>query len=174
MYVCPSIPPSGPQIWQAGPQIWLAGPQIWLAGPQIWQAGPQAWLAGPQAWLAGPQTMLDGPEGGQTDVWKISPFCRTLSPFGNAAQKTQKMRVPGPTGPEYHFYKSFRPQICVYQVDKYRICIFESNLSSAIDIFRLKNSKNHQRMSKMHVPGPTGPGSRIFLIIWTPYSGSLS
>ena len=76
---------------------WLAGPQIWLAGPQIWLAGPQAWLAGPQAWLAGPQAWLDGPEGstdGRTDVQKISPFYRTLSPIGAAAlpatMKTKK------------------------------------------------------------------------------------
>ena len=45
----------------------------------------------PEAWgLAGPQARLDGPEGG-TYVWmeglKISPFYKTLSPIGAAAQK---------------------------------------------------------------------------------------
>ena len=55
-----------------------------------WLAGPQAWLAGPQAWLAGPQAWLDGPEGGtyeRTNGRKISPFYRTSSPIGAAAQK---------------------------------------------------------------------------------------
>ena len=66
-------------------------------------AKPEAWLAGPEAWLAGPQAWLDGPEGGdrRTDVrtdgrtdgrtygrtYKISPFYRTSSPIGAAAQK---------------------------------------------------------------------------------------
>ena len=48
-------------------------------------------MAGPQAWLAGPQAWLDGPEGG-TDLQsygrrEISPFYRTSSPIGAAAQK---------------------------------------------------------------------------------------
>ena len=53
-------------------------------------AGSEAWLAGPQAWLAGPQAWLDGPEGGtygRTYIRKISPFYRTSSPIGAAAQK---------------------------------------------------------------------------------------
>ena len=65
----------------------LAG---WLAGPQIWLAWPQAWLAGPQAWL-------DGPEGGrmyqQKNGRKISPFYRTSSPIGAAAQKHTDARI---------------------------------------------------------------------------------
>ena len=85
---------AGLQIWLAGPQAWLAGPQAWLAGPQVWLGGPQAWLAGPQAWLARPQAWLDGPEGG-TDGWmdkqKISPFYRTSSPIGAAAQKGRNL-----------------------------------------------------------------------------------
>ena len=58
--------------------------QAWLAGPQAGLAGPQAWLA--EAWLGGPQFWLDGPEGGGAD--EISPFYRTSSPIGAAAQKT--------------------------------------------------------------------------------------
>ena len=50
-----------------------------------------------QAWLAGPQAWLDGPEGGanrrtneQMNGQKISPFYRTSSPIGAAAQKGEQ------------------------------------------------------------------------------------
>ena len=65
------------------------------SGPDRGQS-PVEWLAGPQAWL-------DGPEGGngrtdkRTNGRKISPFYRTLSPIGAAAQKGRKKegRKPG-------------------------------------------------------------------------------
>ena len=78
------------------PEAWLAGPEAWLAGPEAWLTGPEAWLAGPQAWLAGPQAWLDGPEGGtdgRTYGQKISPFYRTSSPIGAAAQKEDRCRA---------------------------------------------------------------------------------
>ena len=86
--VPPLAQPAGPEAQPDMPEAgglagWLAGPQIWLAGPQIWLAGPRAWLAGHQAWLDGPEGRTDG----WTNVQKISPFYRTLSPIGATAQK---------------------------------------------------------------------------------------
>ena len=61
-------------------------PETWLAG---WLAGSQAWLAGPQAWLDGPGGDVRMNE--RTYVRKISPFYRTSSPIGAAAQKAGEL-----------------------------------------------------------------------------------
>ena len=44
------------------------------------------WLAGAQAWLGGPEGGMDG----QTNIWKIFPFYRTLSPALLPPMKTNK------------------------------------------------------------------------------------
>ena len=70
------------------PQVQPASqPSLRLQG---WLAGPQAWLAGPQAWLDGPEGGTDGRMDGRTNGRKISPFYRTSSPIGAAAQKGKK------------------------------------------------------------------------------------
>ena len=90
----PGLRPSQPSL---KPETWLAG---WLGLRAGWLGSGLAgwakdWLAGPQAWLAGPQALLDGPEGGTDErTNKISPFYRTSSPIGAAAQKGTSADVP--------------------------------------------------------------------------------
>ena len=66
-----------------------------LGGLQSQLGGLQSQLGGPLSQLGGPQSQLGGPRGdGQTDERtngrNFSPFYRTSSPTGAAAQKEEK------------------------------------------------------------------------------------
>ena len=65
------------------PPLWAIQPGLRPSQPGLRPSQsclkPEAWLAG---WL--------GLRSGRTNVWKISPFYRTLSPIGAAAQKPSK------------------------------------------------------------------------------------
>ena len=112
--ICTSIRPSiphleGPRASQAGlrpsqsglrasqaglraSEAWLAGSEACLTGSEACLAGSEACLAGYKACLAG-SWALEGGDGrtyGRTYGRKISPFYRTSSPIGAAAQKPCK------------------------------------------------------------------------------------
>merc|ERR1712212_1087834 len=70
MGVHPSVRPS------VHSPLWVIQPSLRL----------QAWLARPQAWLDDPEGGMDGRTDGRMDKRKISPFYRTSSPIGAAAQ----------------------------------------------------------------------------------------
>ena len=84
----PAMPEAQPAMPEAQPAMPEAQPARSKAQPTRSEAQPIRSEAQPanqpslrlQAWLAGPQARLDG-----SDVWKISPFSRILSPFGAAA-----------------------------------------------------------------------------------------
>ena len=70
----------------------MAGSEAWLDGSEACLTGFEVCLAGSEACLAGSWAL----EGGERmnrwmDGWKISPFYRTLSSIGAAAQK-EKMK----------------------------------------------------------------------------------
>ena len=144
--VHPSVPPlEGPRASQAGlrpsqsglraSQAGLRASQPGLRASQPGLRGSEACLAGSEAWLDGSKACLAGSwalEGGngRTDGRKISPFYRTSSPIGAAAQKAT-VKVSSKSLNLLNFRKFLKPKL-----ENLAISATTQKIKNVFDFFR--------------------------------------